>query len=246
MKRSVRGVVACAVLMCVGSTASAGVMINFVVNFANGTDAQKALFNRAIQDWKQTLLTPEGREMTLTINMSFASLDIGNGGATSNFMADMNNLPKQVDMSISTNTDMFYDGTPDTANDIPMDKKDAYSVMRHELGHALGFSSNPDGYQLWDDCIVRNDAGGFTNMIHSGPMSLATLGGAADANARSHLDSTAHPGDLMNFSVGLGQRRGISQLDVDILKHCFGYRVPAPGTSVVVAAFGLAAFRRRR
>ena len=35
--------------------------------------------------------------------------------------------------------ELFLDPTPATANDIPSDRTDGYSVMLHEIGHALGF-----------------------------------------------------------------------------------------------------------
>ena len=68
-----------------------------------------------------------------------------------------------------------------------------------------------------------------------------------DVNGQSHLDATAHPGDVMNLTVGLGQRRDISMLDLDMLAAAFKYKIiPAPGTAPLVALCLLCGRRRRR
>lgn len=193
------------------------------VNFTDTTGADAAtkalretVFNQAVADWEAALWVPPLKTVTLTIDVEFKVLPKGKGGATSMFMADAMGLPKSVTMMISTNTDVFYDATLGTAGDIPADKKDAYSVARHEIGHAMGFAHNPPGYLKWNACVAGAafDCNGAT----------ATLaGGAGDANGQSHVDETAHAGDLMNLTVGLGNRRGISGLDKSMLSAAFGY-----------------------
>ena len=71
------------------------------------------------------------------------------------------------------------------------------------------------------------------------------------ANGKSHLDSTAHPGDLMNISVlgGPQSRRAISQQDKDMLIAAFSYTmIPEPSTAALFALglVGLAVRRQAR
>jgi PEP-CTERM motif len=221
-----------AILLSIGAPLPA-LALTITPNFTNGTALQKSQVTQAVTDWLAVLGDPAGETVNLTLNVTFMDLGATQGGNSLNFVADANDNPKTVDIQINTNASlMFYDATLGTSNDIPVDRRDALGVARHEIGHALGFSANPDGYTQWDACLTGGtafDCNGVT----------ATLAGT-NANGLSHLDATAHPGDLMNLTIGLGpqSRRSISQLDLDMLCGAFGYSCPAavpePSTAVLL------------
>lgn len=202
--------------------------------FIGGTADQKAAVNAAILDWDFLLSDPVGKSVSLAITFEFKVLTLGNGGNTTLFTPDANDLPMTSAIELSTNTDMFWDSTLGTDNDIPVDKKDGYTVARHEIAHALGFG---EPWTKWDACT--------TGTSFSCNSVTATLAGTT-TNGQSHLSATSHAGDLMNLTVGLGNRRSPSTKDVDMMIAAFSY-TPEPSTAFLLASglVVLAAKRRR-
>jgi len=121
-------------------------------------------------------------------------------GSTSGAVADANGLPGTVSsININNNTD------PSKRNVFRRQRygagrsKDAYTVMLHELGHALGFNyrSGGDGYQKWNDRITGTNFDMFGTQV--------TLAGA-DPNGPVPYATSYAATDLMNLSVGFGNR----------------------------------------
>lgn len=245
-RRSVLRVSAFAVVWLVGQVALAGTL-SVTAKYAEGTTAeQKALFESAIKSWTKCLMGPKGNDVTLTINVTFKDLGTDTGGGTFNLMADANDNPKSADMEINTNAVLFFG-----AGAVPADKFDALSIMRHEIGHALGFAGGTVasglGYKKWNECITEEKG---VAIFDKGGLNV-TLSGT-DANGRSHLDQAKYPDDLMiPVPVKKGQRKDPSMLDYKMLGKAFGYQVcPEPSSYAMAGMGGLGvlglAWRHRR
>lgn len=207
------------------------------------TQLQKDLFADAIKEWTDCLTGPVGKAVNLTINLTFTDLGAVSNGATSGLKADANGLPQSADMQISTNADMYYGmGLP-----VPKDKYDALSTMKHEIGHALGFAGGTVasglGYDKWNALIAAG-----SNIFD--PTGLNVTMNGTDANGRSHLNETKYPTDLMNPTLGTGERRMPSMLDFQMLSKAFGYQITCPEPSTLIAStlglLSLAQLARRR
>jgi hypothetical protein len=247
---------AAAVLLLLGlasaPTRAASLTIS-VTNFdfsGSGFDAAKQtlaqnLFTSARNSWTSLLGGAANKDVNLVIDtVEFLDLGATNGGNTTGATADANGNPGTVTkIQISSNAVMFYS---QTITGIGATEKDALSVMVHELGHAVGFNflSGTDGYQKWNDRITGTD---FKLLDDS----LVTMAGAT-ANGLSHIATSYAATDLMNLSVGFGQRRSISTLDLKMLQAAFGYAIIPEPSTILLAGFGLASLaglgyaRRRR
>jgi len=84
---------------------------------------------------------------------------------------------------------------------------DLLTVVTHELGHLFGFNSAFSGFAA--NTTVRADGTAYFT-AEGGPYTLS-----ADL---SHLDRTAHPGDLMNTTLRPGERKVPSAGDVAMLR----------------------------
>jgi hypothetical protein len=87
---------------------------------------------------------------------------------------------------------------------------DLYTVLLHEIGHALGFG---DFYSAFASQITTAGDG---SLIFNGPGFTANI-----ADDGLHVDSTAHAGDLMTSTLGTSMRRLPSALDIDILMAAY-------------------------
>ena len=123
--------------------------VNLVINYTGGFAHERAVCDKARDDWKAALWVPQGKMVDLTVALEFKLLPEGIQGSSMGFMADANGLPQSVAIDISIDSDMFYDTTLETDDDIPEDKTDAYTVCLHELGHAMGFAQP---WSNWDAC----------------------------------------------------------------------------------------------
>ena len=87
---------------------------------------------------------------------------------------------------------------------------DLFTVLLHEVGHILGFTDAHTGFASY---VTTTDVG---TPLFVGPALTATL-----TDDRDHLDSTAHPWDLMNTTLEPSTRRLPSDLDIQILTAAF-------------------------
>jgi hypothetical protein len=245
-------------LLLAASTSRAGMMINITATFTHD-DAptaevraqREAVVNQAIADWQSRIFAPEGQPVNLRLDIRFTDLGPNQGGGTSNIRPDANGNPGSASIVLNIHTDAVNPAQNYYWNVDPAGlggNRDGLSITRHELGHALGFAggSTADllGYDKWNAAI----AAGSTAFNRNGV--TATMAGTG-AGGRSHLSSTAQPGDLMNTSVGAGRRTDISDLDVRMLSATFGYLpVPEPSSFVLAGLGGFAlmgyAWRKRR
>ncbi len=139
---------------------------------------------------------------------------------------------------------LWWDSTPTTGSDQPFESWDALSVARHEIGHALGFSTfyasqmgTSSAVNYWTSHVTGTtfDPGGLK-------VSLAS------ASDLSHLlASGPTAGYLMTPAIINGQRRAISSLELNMLDMALGYTaVPEPATALWGAlGLGLFAIVRR-
>lgn len=127
---------------------------------------------------------------------------------------------------------MSFDGTP-SANEY-----DLTSVLTHEILHGLAFTGNLDtgGVKTPFDSLV--------SMQNGSPMFTGTHAEAANGNAPVPLVPTsagdgsayyhvAEANDLMNDSLGKGEVRGISALDIAMLQDMGLTVIGVPPTQVV-------------
>ncbi len=208
--------------------------INLVVDsWGNLSAAQRTVTQAALDDW-EALLPNVAHNVHLTFNFVDFSASSALGihqpdaewsaatvinqatgdaeniaiGVSFNFTQDGNLRPISSDIEMNSNASITWHlglGAP------PGGQIDWYSVMSHELCHAIGFTVNYTRF-------ARNVTAGpdTYRSYNSGGTPTATLVSAASG---THLSSTFHPGFLMVPSIGTGERREPSTLEEDLLEH---------------------------
>jgi hypothetical protein len=139
---------------------------------------------------------------------------------------DGNDLRLQFSIDYLRN-ELWFDPTPETANNIPNNRTDALSVIVHELGHGLAFSGYGEALDgvfrsPYDLRVMRQGGAPY----FSGPNVLALIGHAIPLTPGNyaHYGTVAAPpgGDplagLMNgLAYYRGTRYAISDLDLAIV-----------------------------
>jgi len=128
---------------------------------------------------------------------------------TDNFKNDADGRPTGARITINSNAGVkWYEGLEPP---VPADSYDLYTVMNHELVHALGFTVNNPRF-------ARNvTTTGGKRKYEGGSPTGEPKGTLTPAGEGTHLDPGDHPGDLMNPTIPKGTRRTPSTTDVDIL-----------------------------
>jgi hypothetical protein len=123
-------------------------------------------------------------------------------------------------MSFDRLTNWFFDPTPDTAFDIPVNRYDFISVAVHEMAHVLGFTTGINAFDTWR-----------VNNSFNGPNARARNGGVAlplEPGSLSHIRDGYQFGNtgqtLMSPFVGMGKRNLPTVLDIAVLDD-IGYLV---------------------
>ena len=199
---------------------------------------------------------------------------------------DMGEQPFFVDTTPGDNSEFSPGNTPfhftpqtgGTIQSAPSNEFDLLSVMFHELGHVLGFSSsfqdfaanlttvpadnNRDVYVFNRGVSPIGPAGiyspGPPPQFVNGAVYMKDdqdLNDAPGSGAPSHIDESGGPGamlagyfpfDLMNPTLALGERRLISNVDLDILADAHGYQIPEPASLTILVGLGAWMARRRQ
>ncbi len=212
------------------------------------TTDRQGVINQAISDWSSSFAD------TYHISIQFDFTSVPGGylaqcaqSATYKIGDNLTPWYGGLTLSIHFNTAFFtganylwWDSTPTTSSDLPFEGWDALSVARHEIGHALGFSTfyasqkgTANEVNYWSSHITGTtfDPGGLNVPL-------------AAADNLSHL---ATAGYLMTPTITNGQRREISSLELNMLDLALGYTaVPEPATALWgTLALGLFAMVRR-
>ena len=206
-----------------------------VGSYGNLSPEQRAVVDAKILLWEARITAP-GHVVTL----EFDNADLGAkkkapssgvepvlagpGGArgargstlaeTSDFTEDEAGRPTGAKITINNNPNVpWYTGL---ATPVPAGQYDLWTVINHEIVHALGFTiynSRFDGHVV--------DGPGSERTYNPGGVPTATLTPESEG---THLADPPHAGDLMGPELPAGERRVPSQLDIDLLLHdvwCF-------------------------
>jgi hypothetical protein len=124
---------------------------------------------------------------------------------------------------IEFNSNYLSQTSFDPVNPVPAGMYDGLSIFLHELGHALGFSDQYDAFS------ANMTADGSGNRYYAyGPLVV----GLTPYSQGTHMSDSRYPNDLMVAGLGTGVRRGISNIDLQVLSDAYGYTIPgtfAPG-----------------
>ena len=201
---------------------------------------RRGVISQAIEDWELWILEDQTVDVTLTFSHAGTGGYLGQWGVSGSFYEGTDIYPwtDGVIQTIHFNVDVFpntgsgylwWDSTPDTADDQPIDGWDALSVARHEMGHMMGFTDGfyvddvftPSERNRWRDHIVGTtfDPGGLN----------VTMASAGNLGHVANSGSTA--GDLMTPAQVNGVRTTISQIDLAMLAlaHDYTIRTGQPG-----------------
>ena len=225
----------------------------------------RGVVEQAISEWLAVLdsINPsDDHQIDITFDFTNAGATGYLGqwqGSSSGLFAGDNRLPwENTTHIIHFNADRFDDSQPnyswwdptpaDDGSDQPFEAWDLLSVARHEIGHALGFTSfyaydlaTASEFYPWESLITNVgpdaifDLGGL-NVTLASPTDVAHV-----ANSGSSLD------DLMTPALPNGTRHYISDLNLQMLSLAYGYRIiPEPSVFSLLALGALTTLRRRR
>jgi hypothetical protein len=211
---------------------------------------EEAVVNAAIESWTSRLSIP-GAVQDIPINFEFIH---GNGelaywsGEPLTLPTGTNPTTAGINHLVAINVDLMDTSLPYymsfTLGDVAQNNWDALSVLRHELGHALGFTTlytDGNGQGVWQKHVTVSggvatfDAGGL-NLVLDGPTN------------ESHVSSVGEgASDLMSSFLPNGVRKDVSAADVAALSLAYGFAaVPEPGTVGVLGLGVVGMLLRRR
>lgn len=165
---------------------------------ANVTQQQRAVIQQAINEWVGIIRTRGYTPGNYSITFSNGALP-GNllASTSTKFNKDSGDLVS-ADIVIDNRSTTTWYVDPNPADDVefngtPPEGTDLLTVVRHELGHALGWAGTGHVTDLLSDNVF--DPARFNVGVMSG-------GG--------HTDPSIHANDIMNPSLGASTRRPIS------------------------------------
>jgi len=228
-RRAALGVIVAAWVCLTGVSAPA---VDIVVDdWGNLSTEERAVTQHAIDEW-EALLPETSHQVHLTFdNANLGAIPPPNSGQkvedakgwipkadggqelttlgrSFNFTEDADGRPISSDIEMNNNAVITWHVGLDAP---PGGQVDYYSVMTHEICHALGFTVY---YERFERNVTPKAGGGRT--YNDGGTPTATL---VSSGAGTHLSSFSHPNHLMNTSINAGVRRSPSALEVDMLAH---------------------------
>jgi hypothetical protein len=201
---------------------------------ANITAEQRAVIEAKIALWEQRL-PHQNPEHVVTI--SFANADLGTDfyipsplsevlwadddglrgddratlAETDSFTYDADGRPTGARIRINSNAAIpWYNGTDPN---VPANKYDLWTVMNHEIMHALGFTVQCPRFGRNVTPTDPNDPNGPRKYEGEG----GTTTPLTPKGTGTHTDPNSDPNGLMNPTVPKGVRRTPKQSDIDIL-----------------------------
>ncbi len=195
----------------------------------------KGVIQEAINEWEAC----DRDTHTINVTFDFTHDGTGAGSYLGEWAGSISGVPYGTDLYpwttgvthvIHFNVDMFsgtnylwWDPTPTTSGDQPFAAWDALSVIRHELGHALGFTP---GFYL-DNVGLPQQTDKWTSHITGSTFNLSgtSISMASSSDLAHVLDGGLTAGNLMVPALLNGVRRGISTIDMDMLHLAYGYPV---------------------
>jgi hypothetical protein len=202
---------------------------------AGFTAAEEGVFDAAFAHWASVLPTPEPRTMTLNITR-IAIPDAF--GQTFDIVYDMLGNPTSASIEIDSGTPFYVDPTPLAHDEFtpsgqiahfhanpggPADGKwDLFSVVAHEIGHALGFNDSIFG--------VGDEGSGEFYERYASRLSEGSISGTHVYHGEgftTNLEDTYHIADDYDLmgdpGFGESQRALPSPLNIQILNDAYDY-----------------------
>jgi Bacterial pre-peptidase C-terminal domain len=122
-------------------------------------------------------------------------------------------------ISFDSNTNWFFDPTPDSATDIPLTQNDFISTAVHEMGHILGFNRSANAF---NNQVVNDSFVGANAIAANGGSPLPLQPGGA--HIRDGYEFGGSGESLMDPTSSSGGRQLPTALDAAILNDV-GYTI---------------------
>lgn len=234
-----------------------GLTINATFVDGNGQtwDAtRQGVVNQAISDWTSKILDNHTLNITFDFTLAGTSSYLAQWSGSRSYFAGDNIYAwsSGVTHTVHFNANLFsgtnyawFDPTPTTSSDQPFEAWDLLSVTRHELGHALGFTS---GF-YYDNAGTAGQVDKWSSRIDASHVFNANgLIVQMDAD-NAHTDQSLSL--LMSPALVNGTRREISLNELNMLAASYGYTVVpesslSAGMCVGLSALVLAGRRIKR
>jgi hypothetical protein len=208
-----------------------------IPNYVDGAgytwdSVRKGVIQQAINEWNASILDAHTINVTFDFTHAGTSGYLGqwSGGFSEPSGTDIYPWTSGVTHTIHFNVDLFsganytwWDPTPTIGGDQPFAAWDALSVVRHELGHTLGFTpsfyydnfATGSQFDKWGSHITVStfDPGGLNVSM------------ASSSNLGHVLDSGATAGDLMVPALLNSVRRVIGTTDLKMLRVAYAYQI---------------------
>ena len=211
--------------MLAGPAAALEITPTFVdAHGAEWTDARRAVVYQAIADYEAAI----GDDGAIAVEIQFGEMDQaamwythGEPATGRTVRPWSRGLRHVIVINAGLADALWYDPTPDTDDDVPPDRYDALTLIRHEMGHMMG---HRDGYGI---------EGWGTRRYRDLWMALIDEQGVFDAEGLNVPMASGNWGHwavegLMNQRMLPGRRYRVDRT-VQMLSAAYGYELaPAP------------------